>query len=211
MVQLLMWFGTSRQAISMVRLSSDQITTLPSFAKTKAFYFGVIKRKMLILGSTDTAHLSSYREHIFGNKKFSMRVKFNEKGAFQDISVECSSDGMDPVLEIRVDGKLAIEIPSYGNLDLDCTIKDVTTKNGSWNLDLFCLWIPEKTIRRIVSIPPLHPLVGPNKIAWLGTSRGTFSLNSAYWKMKESSWDLKDSNWNIPWKFHGPQRVRLFI
>ncbi|MBA0556576.1 hypothetical protein Golob_026662 [Gossypium lobatum] len=50
------------------------------------------------------------RENIFGNKKFSMRVKFNEKGAFHDISVECSSDGMDPVLEIRVDGKLAIEV-----------------------------------------------------------------------------------------------------
>ncbi|MBA0586222.1 hypothetical protein Gorai_016970, partial [Gossypium raimondii] len=102
-------------------------------------------------------------------------------------------------------------IPSYGNIDLDCTIKDVTTKNGSWNLDLFHLWILEETIRRIVSIPALHPSVGPDKIDWLGTSRGTFSLNSAYWKLKESSWDPKDSNWNIPCKFHGPQRVRLFI
>ncbi|KAG8498554.1 hypothetical protein CXB51_004884 [Gossypium anomalum] len=50
------------------------------------------------------------REHIFGNKKFTMRVNFNENGAFHVISVVCSSDGMDPVLEIRVDGKLTIKV-----------------------------------------------------------------------------------------------------
>lgn len=71
--------------------------------------------------------LVSRREHIFGKRKFSTRVKFNEKGIFHDISVECSNgtrssssssgnngscsdDGVDQVLEIRVDGKLAIQI-----------------------------------------------------------------------------------------------------
>ncbi|XWS69093.1 hypothetical protein CRYUN_Cryun04dG0149700 [Craigia yunnanensis] len=57
-------------------------------------------------------------EHIFGKRKFSTRVKSNDKGTFHDISLECnnsissnsSSDGFDPVLEIRVDGKLAIQI-----------------------------------------------------------------------------------------------------
>ncbi|MBA0834875.1 hypothetical protein Goarm_007196, partial [Gossypium armourianum] len=33
----------------------------------------------------------------------------------------------------------------------------------------------------------------------------------AYWKLKESSWDPRDTNWNIPWKFQGPQRVKVFI
>ncbi|KAK6242162.1 Protein of unknown function DUF868 [Theobroma cacao] len=62
--------------------------------------------------------LVSRREHIFGKRKFSTRVKFNDKGTFHDISVECnncissnsSSDGFDPVLEIRVDGKVAIQV-----------------------------------------------------------------------------------------------------
>ncbi|OMO81641.1 hypothetical protein COLO4_23465 [Corchorus olitorius] len=58
--------------------------------------------------------LVSRREHVFGKKKFSTRVKFNDKGTFHDISVECNnsinSDGFDPVLDIRVDGKLAIQI-----------------------------------------------------------------------------------------------------
>ncbi|KAJ0094257.1 hypothetical protein Patl1_16031 [Pistacia atlantica] len=63
--------------------------------------------------------LVSRKEHVFGKKKFSTRVKFQEKGPFHDISIECnnssiSSDsslgGFDPELQIRVDGKLAIHI-----------------------------------------------------------------------------------------------------
>ncbi|KAE8730186.1 putative GDSL-like Lipase/Acylhydrolase superfamily protein [Hibiscus syriacus] len=53
--------------------------------------------------------LISRREHIFGKRKFT-RVKFSDKGTVQDISVECNSDGIDPVLEIRVDGKLAVHV-----------------------------------------------------------------------------------------------------
>ncbi|XVF43893.1 hypothetical protein PTKIN_Ptkin02bG0077500 [Pterospermum kingtungense] len=59
--------------------------------------------------------LVSRREHIFGKRKFCTRVKFNDKGSFHDISVKSNdsiscSDGFDPVLEIRVDGKVAIQI-----------------------------------------------------------------------------------------------------
>ncbi|KAE8716571.1 putative GDSL-like Lipase/Acylhydrolase superfamily protein [Hibiscus syriacus] len=49
-------------------------------------------------------------EHIFGKRKFTTRVKFNDKGTFHDVSVECNSDGVNPVLEIRVDGKLAVKV-----------------------------------------------------------------------------------------------------
>ncbi|GMJ13234.1 hypothetical protein like AT4G12690 [Hibiscus trionum] len=54
--------------------------------------------------------LISRREHIFGKRKFTTRVKFNEKGTFHDVAVECSSDGIDPVLEIRINGKLAVQV-----------------------------------------------------------------------------------------------------
>ncbi|KAL4278802.1 hypothetical protein GQ457_03G008470 [Hibiscus cannabinus] len=53
--------------------------------------------------------LISRREHIFGKRKFTTRVKFNEKGTFHDVAVECNSDGIDPVLEIRINGKLAVQ------------------------------------------------------------------------------------------------------
>ncbi|KAF5726716.1 hypothetical protein HS088_TW22G00398 [Tripterygium wilfordii] len=66
--------------------------------------------------------LVSRREHVFGKKKFITRVKLNEKGKSQEISIECNSgicsnsnnnssvDGFDPEMEIRLDGKLAIHV-----------------------------------------------------------------------------------------------------
>ncbi|GAV63040.1 LOW QUALITY PROTEIN: PP2C domain-containing protein/DUF868 domain-containing protein, partial [Cephalotus follicularis] len=61
--------------------------------------------------------LVSRKEHVFGKKKFSTRIKLQEKGTFHDISIvfnnsvsnsSNSFDGIDPALEIRVDGHLAV-------------------------------------------------------------------------------------------------------
>ncbi|CAK9140764.1 unnamed protein product [Ilex paraguariensis] len=68
--------------------------------------------------------LVSRREHIFGKKKYSTRVKFHEKGRFHEISIECknrinnggnlsngdSLRGADPEMEIRIDGQLVIHV-----------------------------------------------------------------------------------------------------
>ncbi|MBA0598088.1 hypothetical protein Gorai_007867, partial [Gossypium raimondii] len=124
-----------------------------------------------------------------------------------------SSDGKKMALDPQIPGvgSLISQISSHDNLELECNLKDLTTENASWNLDIFHLWVPVETIRRIVSIPPLHPSTVLDKIAWMGTLRALFSFKSAYCKLKGSSWDPKDTNWNISWKFQGPQRVRLFI
>ncbi|KAJ4960057.1 hypothetical protein NE237_019967 [Protea cynaroides] len=78
--------------------------------------------------------LLSKKEHIFAKKKFSTRVKFHEKGRFHEISIECNNlhhhhhhhhhhgssdsssnnnsggDGLDPEMEISIDGHLAIHV-----------------------------------------------------------------------------------------------------
>lgn len=60
--------------------------------------------------------LVSRKEHVFGKKKFTTRVRFHEKEASHEISMECNSDnknstdGFDPQLDIKVDGKLAIQV-----------------------------------------------------------------------------------------------------
>ncbi|KAH1114353.1 hypothetical protein J1N35_007731 [Gossypium stocksii] len=52
----------------------------------------------------------------------------------------------------------------HANLDLECTISDLVTSDGTWNLDLFHMWLPEEVIQQIVRIPPPHPLLGLDRI-----------------------------------------------
>ncbi|XP_050222819.1 uncharacterized protein LOC126672912 [Mercurialis annua] len=63
--------------------------------------------------------LVSRKEHIFGKKKFCTKIKFHEKGRLHEISIECknrnitnglSNNGVEPELEIRIDGHLAIHV-----------------------------------------------------------------------------------------------------
>ncbi|KAI3499484.1 hypothetical protein L1887_35285 [Cichorium endivia] len=58
--------------------------------------------------------LVSRKEHVFGKKKFSTRLKFHEKGRFHGLSIECknrsSGNEVDPVMEIRIDGQLMIHV-----------------------------------------------------------------------------------------------------
>ncbi|CAH1423264.1 unnamed protein product [Lactuca virosa] len=58
--------------------------------------------------------LVSRKEHVFGKKKFSTRLKFQEKGRFHELSIECKNrsggDGVDPAMEIRIDGQLMIHV-----------------------------------------------------------------------------------------------------
>ncbi|XVE85176.1 hypothetical protein DITRI_Ditri17bG0070500 [Diplodiscus trichospermus] len=85
----------------------DEVVFLLGDQKKEAF------RKTGCRPSLIEPMLVSRKEHVFGKRKFSTKVKFNDRGSFHDISVECnnsSSDGFDPVLEMRVDGKLAIQV-----------------------------------------------------------------------------------------------------
>ncbi|MBA0669894.1 hypothetical protein Goklo_029633 [Gossypium klotzschianum] len=86
-------------------------------------------------------------------------------------------------------GLLFKQVPWIVNLNIDYPLKDMVTEDGSWNLELFRLWVSEEVISRIVGVPPPHLSFRPNKIIWLGTMNGSFSLKSAY----------------------GPQHVRFFI
>ncbi|KAI3785810.1 hypothetical protein L1987_44936 [Smallanthus sonchifolius] len=58
--------------------------------------------------------LVSRKEHIFGKKRFSTRLKFHEKGRFHELSIECKNkrggDGVAPAMEIRIDGHLMISV-----------------------------------------------------------------------------------------------------
>ncbi|KAL9241126.1 hypothetical protein vseg_015272 [Gypsophila vaccaria] len=63
--------------------------------------------------------LVSRKEHIFGKKRFSTKVKFHERGKNHEISVECNSnchdfgddlEGLSPEMDIKIDGELATQV-----------------------------------------------------------------------------------------------------
>ncbi|XP_076939184.1 uncharacterized protein LOC143607687 [Bidens hawaiensis] len=58
--------------------------------------------------------LISRKEHVFGKKKFSTRLKFHEKGRFHELSIECKNKGVGdavaPTMEIRIDDRLMINV-----------------------------------------------------------------------------------------------------
>ncbi|KAG8499648.1 hypothetical protein CXB51_006070 [Gossypium anomalum] len=108
-------------------------------------------------------------------------------------------------------GPLFLKIPSSTNLDLDYSIREMVKLDGSWNLDLFRIWVPEEVISRITSIPPSHPDAGPDRVGWARSASGSFSVRSAYWALKEDTWNSQEEHWKISWKYQGPQRVRVFL
>ncbi|MBA0660121.1 hypothetical protein Goklo_012173 [Gossypium klotzschianum] len=105
----------------------------------------------------------------------------------------------------RSTGLLVNPIPRHASLDLDYSLNDMVANDGTWNLDLFRLWLSETAIRKIIGIPLPHSTARVNKIIWGGTRTGSFSVKSAYGKIWECSWNQKEDIW----KFKGLQKGQL--
>ncbi|MBA0844648.1 hypothetical protein Goarm_000073, partial [Gossypium armourianum] len=48
------------------------------------------------------------------------------------------------------------KVPSIANLNMDYPLRDMVTEDGSWNLELFRLWVSEEVISRIKFQGPQH-------------------------------------------------------
>ncbi|KAA3485757.1 reverse transcriptase [Gossypium australe] len=108
-------------------------------------------------------------------------------------------------------GPLLSYVPASSRLNLDSTLKDWVLQEGSWNIDMLNIWLPEEIIKRILSIPPPHPAEGEDRIIWARTEPGNFTIRSAYRSLKENTWRPNQDIWKTIWKYQGPQRVRLFL
>ncbi|MBA0602502.1 hypothetical protein Gorai_002682, partial [Gossypium raimondii] len=70
------------------------------------------------------------------------------------------SSGFPESLSWDSEGGLLVNIvPGHSSLDIECLLSVMITEDGEWNLDIFRLWLPDKLIRKIVGIPPPHPIV----------------------------------------------------
>ncbi|KAA3474835.1 GTP cyclohydrolase 1-like [Gossypium australe] len=108
-------------------------------------------------------------------------------------------------------GPLLSYVFALERINLDSTLKDWVLPDGSWNIDMLRIWLPDAMIKRIVSIPPPHPAGGKDRIIWASSGSGSFSIRSAYWASKESSWRPRNDIWKSIWRYQGPHRVRLFL
>ncbi|KAA3486170.1 reverse transcriptase [Gossypium australe] len=108
-------------------------------------------------------------------------------------------------------GPLLSHVLAHSRLNLDNTLKDWVLQEGSWNIDMLSIWLPEDIIKRILSIPPPHPAEGEDRIIWARTELGSFTISSAHRSLKENTWRPKHDIWKTIWKYQGPQRVRLFL
>lgn len=87
----------------------------------------------------------------------------------------------------------------------------MVNEDGSCNLDLFRIWLPEEVIELVMGIPPPILSEGPDKISWCHTSFGNFIVKSTYMCCKGDGWNSKGDKWKSVWKIPGPQRVCVFI
>lgn len=70
------------------------------------------------------------------------------------------------------------------NINTDCLLSDLVIEEGTWNLNLFQVWLPKDVIRYIVDIPPLHLSEGPDRVSCCRTLIGAFSFKSVYKMLK---------------------------
>ncbi|MBA0643744.1 hypothetical protein Goklo_028008 [Gossypium klotzschianum] len=77
---------------------------------------------------------------------------------------------------------------------MDCPLSDMVIDDGSWNLELFHLWVFEEVINSIVGVLPPHPSSGPENIICNVLQLVPF-LNSAYGKLQEATLSLKEPVW----------------
>lgn len=67
----------------------------------------------------------------------------------------------------------------------------MVTGDGVWNMEAFKERLSKEVVKRIANIPPPHPLAGCDKIFWIHTTNGGFSIKSAYHMLKVDTWAAK--------------------
>ncbi|XP_017618196.1 uncharacterized protein LOC108462805 [Gossypium arboreum] len=96
-------------------------------------------------------------------------------------------------------------------MERENVLSSMVLEDGHNNLDLFHLWVSEDVVRLIIGIPPPQSEVGLYGITWARSSNGSFSIKSAFWKIREETWNPKNDIWKLLLKFQGLQRFRYFI
>ncbi|KAK8555205.1 hypothetical protein V6N12_009358 [Hibiscus sabdariffa] len=97
------------------------------------------------------------------------------------------------------------------NTPNEYSLSDLTTVNGEWDIDKLSHTFTTEAISHIISVKCSDPTDINDKIIWRWSKRNNFEINSAYSRIALNTWEEKHPIWDQIWKFHVPQRIRLFL
>lgn len=85
---------------------------------------------------------------------------------------------------------------------------DFVSLDNQWKWEIFS---PNHIVLKIASIQPPTPTRGQDPISWSASSKGLFTIKSAYHHLAGLEYEDKESNWLLAWLWKGPQDICIFI
>ncbi|KAK5770849.1 hypothetical protein PVK06_047006 [Gossypium arboreum] len=125
-----------------------------------------------------------------------------------DISHLFFVDDLSMMIPRKTRDEIERHIPPDVYMNYECLLHKMVTEDGSWNLDLFRVWLSDEVIQAIKGIPSPYPLEGPDRISWNHIFSSAFSVKSAYKAIKGGDGNPNDEKWEMAWKFPGPQWIQ---
>ncbi|KAK4274538.1 hypothetical protein QN277_017742 [Acacia crassicarpa] len=84
-------------------------------------------------------------------------------------------------------------------------------EGGSWSIDKLSTIVSLEGLRRIAPVLPPRPEAENDCLVWGATVNGRFTVRSAYFLIEPNNQSLYDNLFKDVWKWHGVERVRVFM
>lgn len=91
------------------------------------------------------------------------------------------------------------------------TISEFTTAEGGWDVGLLSMIFPLEIVGCVLAVPPPNVALGCDKVTWLVSSNGVFSVRSAYRSLELLESSATSDRWLRIWKCPIPPRVQHFL
>ncbi|CAN1809534.1 Putative ribonuclease H protein At1g65750 [Linum perenne] len=95
--------------------------------------------------------------------------------------------------------------------DLQLTVAEARSPDGSWNWELLRRSLPPHIIGLVAGMEPSGDNLGEDGIIWGPDPRGKFTLKTAYEILASAGDQTEQDIWRTVWRWAGPSRVRHFL
>ncbi|CAN1126818.1 Putative ribonuclease H protein At1g65750 [Linum perenne] len=95
------------------------------------------------------------------------------------------------------------------NVDLEMSVADLVTSEGSWDFSKLQTILPAEAIDMIAGMSTPAPERGEDQWVWGMDSKGQFTIKSAYNLLRSNQ--SSSDRWSSVWFWRGPNKVRFFL